>query len=325
MNQFGSMLNSSRVDSTTPFGTTTWTRPDTPDGTWTVNQQLDPGQQQLYDQDMRIRAGQGGIAEGMLGNVADVYNNPVNFAGQLPQFQGINGPQYMGPTSAPKWNTAYDTRDKAEQAYFNRSLRYMYPDWQNRENSLHDRLTAQGFNVSDAAYGDQLATLSNQRDKAMADARDASIQFGGQEATGELNRGIMANQNQADLANNWFRNQLAGAQFGQSEQNRALQWALQNIGVQQQDRARTLNELNAFRTGNQIQTPGMSPQFSTPNLQGIDQLGLATQNYQNQLGAWNAQQASGDNFMSGLMGMAGMALGGPAGSAGAQLMTKMFS
>jgi hypothetical protein len=183
----------------------------------------------------------------------------------------------------------------------------MYPDWQNRENSLHERLTSQGFNVSDAAYGDQMAGLSNQRDKALADARDAAIQFGGQEATGELNRGIMANQNQAQLADRWFNNQ-------QSEQNRALQWALQNIGVQQQDRARTLNELNAFRTGNQIQTPGMSPQFSTPNLQGIDQLGLATQDYQNRLGAWNSQQASGDNFMSGLMGLGGMMLGGPMGA-----------
>lgn len=314
MNQFGSMLNASRVDSTTPYGTTSWTRPSTPDGTWQVNQQLDPAQQYLYDQDLRVRAGQGGIAEGMLGNVADVYSNPVNFSGQLPGYQQIYGPGYMGPTSTPGWNTAYDSRDKAEEAIYRRNLRYMQPDYAQREKDLQSQLLSQGLNIGDDAYQRAIGEFQAQRDNALAGARDQAIIGGGQEATQELGRGIAANQNQQGWANNWYDAQMRGSQFDQGEQNRALQWALQNIGVQQQDRARTLNEMNAFRTGQQIQTPGLPGQMNTPNLQGVDQIGIAGKSYQDQLGAWNANQASDNNFINGLFGLGSAWLTGGGGN-----------
>lgn len=259
---------------------------------WTAVQQLDPAQQYLYNQDLRIRGGQGNIAEGMLRNVGETYSQPANFAEQLPDYQRVN---YGGPF----YRSNVNSRDDAEQAIYNRQMRFMYPDYQQREKDLQNQLLSQGLNIGDDAYQRGIGEFQAQRDRAMADVRDQAILGGGTEATQELQRGLMT-------AQPWFQNQ-------QSEQNRALQWALQNIGTQQQDRSRLLNEMNAFRTGQQIQTPGLPAQFSTPNLQGIDQLGLANQTYQNQLGSWNANQASNSGLMSGLFGLAGTALGGPLG------------
>ena len=64
-----------------------------------------------------------------------------------------------------------------------------------------------------------------------------------------------------------------------------------------------------MRTGNQVQTPGTPAQFSSPQMQNVDYLGLANQNYQNQLGAWNASQAGQENFISGLFGLGSAGLG----------------
>ena len=81
-----------------------------------------------------------------------------------------------------------------------------------------------------------------------------------------------------------------------------------------------LNELNALRTGSQVTVP----QFSGPTAQGIaapDVLGATGAGYNAQLGAFNAEQAGGNNFMSGLFGLGGATLGA-AGRAGS--VPKLF-
>lgn len=339
INQFRTMLNASRVNTVTPFGTTTWIRPgqsqqvtgrpaesSTPkvqggtstsgepsyessaqEGPWQLIQQLSPEQQRLYEQDLRIREGQGGIAEGMLANVRDTYGRPVNFAGMLPGFEGVGRESWRGPS----YQTDINSRDAAERALYGRATRYLDPQMREQERALHERLLSQGFNINDPAYQKAMDEFARQRERAYADAREAAIVGGGQEATGELQRGLAAEQAR-------FGAGMQGAQFDVAEKQRALQHALQNINLSQQDRARLLNELNAFRTGQQVQLPGLPAQFSTPNLQGIDHLGLANQNYQNQLNAWNYGQAADNMFLSGLMGLAGTALGGPMGGYAAQ-------
>lgn len=326
INQFNTMLGASRVNSQTPWGTQRWIRPDTSQGQapsqgqppppappqyiqgqipmgdsgpmsgqvtnpewekwnqqygggggdgfqgvdnvyggqsqdpWTMVQELSPEQQKLFEQDLRIRQGQGDISEGMLGNVADVYKNPANFASLLP---GYN----------------QNTRDAAERAIYNRQMRYARPEMEEAERSQRERLTAMGFNVNDPGAVKAMDQLSRAQERQRADIRDQAILGGSQEASAELARG--------------------------------LQHALANIGAQSQDRARYLNELNAFRTGQQVQAPGLPGQTSVPGLQGFDQLGLAGQDYQNRLGAVNAQNAAGGNFMSGLFGLGSAALMGP--------------
>lgn len=252
MRQFNTLLNASRVNSTTPFGSTTWSRPEGPDGTWTVNQQLDPQQQQLYNQDMGLRQQQGNVAGQLLNNVSGTYSQPANFASLLPEY-GSNDPGRM----------------RIEDAMYNSKMRFLEPALQQQENRMSDRLVAQGFNVKDAAYNDAMKNVYQQSNLQRQQAGDLAV----------------------------------GA--GQDESKFQLAQAMQRIGLAQGDRARPLNELASLRTGQQINIPGLSGSAPTPNLNNVDLLSTANQNYLAQLGGYNAGQAQSGNFLSGLMGLFG--------------------
>ncbi len=177
-----------------------------------------------------------------------------------------------GQSQAP---LQYDagSRDRAEKALYGRSTRYMDEDYNRRDQQNHERLVSQGFNVSDNGYRNSMDTFNKGRERAYADARDSAVIGGGQEASQELGRGITAGNYNSD------------------------------------QRTRLINQLNSFRTGQQGQLNGAPGQFSSPNLQNVDYLGTANQDYQNRLGQWSAGQGQKDNFMSGLFGLGGAALG----------------
>jgi len=83
-------------------------------------------------------------------------------------------------------------------------------------------------------------------------------------------------------------------------------------GFQQQayNQMQPINVINALRTGSQVQNPNFvnAPQQATTA--GADLLGATNAQYQNQLNAYNAQQAQSGGFLGGLMN-----LGGTLGSA----------
>lgn len=74
-------------------------------------------------------------------------------------------------------------------------------------------------------------------------------------------------------------------------------------------RSQPLNELNALRTGSQVQNPtfGAVPQQQTTA--GANYLGAAQGQYQGDLNAYNAQVGGQNSFMSGLFGLGSAALG----------------
>lgn len=104
--------------------------------------------------------------------------------------------------------------------------------------------------------------------------------------------------------------------FDQRKNDAYSQAALQGIDVgnkartqalQEQEFGRTegLNMLNALRTGNQVQQPNFinTPQQATTA--GADLLGAANSQYQNQVSANNAKNASGAGLLGGLASTAG--------------------
>ena len=103
----------------------------------------------------------------------------------------------------------------------------------------------------------------------------------------------------------------------------------QQIAEAQALQQNPLNMLNAVRSGQQMQVaqqpsvgvsnPGMMQQVAGPDL-----LGAAQNQYSAQLGAVNAANQASGNFMSGLMGMGGSILGGPAGSIAGNAIGGMF-
>lgn len=127
------------------------------------------------------------------------------------------------------------------------------------------------------------------------------------------------------------RNQAAlqGITLGQQQQAQRYAQALsgRQQGIQEQNyfNTRDLNNLNALRTGSQVTNPTFTAVPQQATTAGPDLLGAAQGQYNAQLGAYNAQQAGQSGFMGGLMGLGGAMLGGPTGSAGAQLMAKILS
>ena len=106
--------------------------------------------------------------------------------------------------------------------------------------------------------------------------------------------------------------------FSQGKNDAYLQAGLQSMDIgqrarqqalQEQEFGRTegLNVLNALRSGGQVTQPNFvsTPQQATTA--GADLLGATTQNYQNQIAGYNANQAAGANTTNGLLGLAGTA------------------
>jgi hypothetical protein len=71
-----------------------------------------------------------------------------------------------------------------------------------------------------------------------------------------------------------------------------------------------LNEVNALRTGVQVQSPTF-PGFSGSNVQAPDLLGATNAQYNAQLGATNAKNAQSAGLYGGLAGLGGAFLGSP--------------
>jgi hypothetical protein len=83
-------------------------------------------------------------------------------------------------------------------------------------------------------------------------------------------------------------------------------------GFQQQayNQMQPINVINALRTGTQVANPQFANTPQQATTAGPDLLGATNAQYQNQLNAYNAQQASSGGFLGGLMN-----LGGTLGSA----------
>jgi hypothetical protein len=75
-----------------------------------------------------------------------------------------------------------------------------------------------------------------------------------------------------------------------------------------------INVINALRTGSQVQNPNFANVPNQATTAGPDLLGATNAQYQNQLSAYNAQQAANGGFLGGLMSLGGSALMAPTGT-----------
>lgn len=214
-------------------------------------------------------------------------------------------------------------------------------DYQTR--SLETRLENQGLRPGSEAYNRAMTQLGQQQAGERYNALDASgqeaqrlfnMQMGSRQqafnedtgmgqfanqATGQaFNQGLQAFQfgNQAlgqasalDIARQQANNQALQQQFGMNQQAAQFQNQLrqQAIAEQAQRRGMSLNEMNALLSGQQVSMPQM-PGFNQAQRSETPQiLNAVGQQYDAQLGAYNAQQAG----MNSLLG-AGAQLGASA-------------
>lgn len=152
------------------------------------------------------------------------------------------------------------------------------PQFAKDEEALRTRLLNQGIGQNSEAYNREFDRFNQSKN----DARMQAVLAGGTESD---------------------------RLFNQSLQSR-------NQGIKEYDTQRNapLNEYIGLTSGTQVQ----NPQFSSSNYQGsapVDYAGMINQNYQNQMGQYNAKVGSNNATQSSVLGLGGSLLGA-AGSAG---------
>lgn len=137
--------------------------------------------------------------------------------------------------------------------------------------------------------------------------------------TEEALRTRLANQGIAAGTEAWG-NEMRG--FNEAKNDAYIQAALQGMNIGQQARqqalqeqaylrAEPLNTLNAVRTGAQVTNPTFSNVPQQATTQGPDIMGATQNQYNAQMGQYNAGQAANAGMLGGLFSLGGAALGSP--------------
>lgn len=118
-------------------------------------------------------------------------------------------------------------------------------------------------------------------------------------------------------AKNDARNQaiLQGANYGGNLQDQALQRRNQGINEYTTQRNAPLNEYIGLTSGVQVQNPNVSVNSQQQGAAPVDYANLINQQYQNQMGQYNAKVGSNNATQGALFGLGGSFLGA-AGAAG---------
>ena len=161
------------------------------------------------------------------------------------------------------------------------------------------KLASTGINPGQSYQDAIMARLSPQLDRENAQLEQQLANRGIAAGTDAYNQAkTLQAQNQNDRLNSAV---VQGMNTG---------LAANQQGFQQQayNQMQPINVINALRTGSQVQNPNFVSTPQQANTAGPDILGATNAQYQNQLNAYNAQQAAGGGFMGGLMSLGGSAI-----------------
>jgi hypothetical protein len=316
-------------------GTYQWTDPtsgkqyDIPQ--FTADQTLSPEQQKLYNIGVQGQTNLARLGRNQSAKLGELLGSPMDLSGapdvNAPNLQtklGDAGPIWGGKglqsgiagdiTNTYGDEGSYaDQRMRVEDALMAR----LNPSLERDRASMEARLSNQGIKLGSAAYdrgADEFTRQSN-------DARLGAILGAGEEqsrlagldldkamfqnaAAGQKFGQKLAQQGAVNAAQGQrFGQGLAGAQFG----NAARQTGFGNdrllrgdyLSEQYANRNQPINEISALLGGGQVTQPNFV-NTPTPQMPTTDVAGLINQNYNQQLGAFQMNQAN--NPMNGIMG-----------------------
>ncbi len=272
-------LFANRPNQYSPWGATTWTQdqirdPATGEMTtaWNQTTSLTPELQDILNKQIAIQGGRTDIAGGLTGRIGSEFLTPMDWSGLNPMGQ-VPTAQYTLPEG--DIGSAYETRQRAEDAMWQQAQSRLEPQQQAQREALELRMRNQGLRPGDAAWESQMQNLGQQHTDQTNQALWSSVGEGRQEAGQMWNQLMGQNQNlfnQALQANaqNWQQS-LAGSQY-------ANQIRQQQIAEAMQKRGFNLNEINALLSGQQVGMPSM-PNFSQAGAaEPGDYMGAAAQN-----------------------------------------------
>lgn len=311
---------------------------------WTQNTTLNPEDQKLLDQQRALQQQQQGIGVGMLDRAAGSLAQKVDY-GSAPAITGYNqsslaqvNPSSVNKNLGPQGTVdlsgqqKLDPRFGAVQQVQDAMMSRTAPLRQQQREAEIQRMRNQGLTEDSEAFQRNLARL----DQGDTDAQNQAL-LGATSAYGDIfNRGLasnaqdysqqmgvagLTNQNRDTKFNQNAQVQqmlaaLRGQQFG--EQGAAAQLSGQQrqqyIAEQEAQRQSPINDYMKLVNGINPSMPQMPSFMGGTGYSAANLYGAGKDQYAAASDAYNAQQAQSGNMMSGLMGLGGAVLGGPATS-----------
>lgn len=312
-----------RPNQYTPFGSTTWEPSATVDPAtgqnvtrWNQNTTLTPETQAALDSQMRLQQGRSQLGESMMTRAQNEYGTEMDWS-KMPEGGGTVQPGQLQTSldfsGAPGVSSGADTRNRAEDAIYQRASSRLDPRFQQQEGDIRAKLYNQGLREGDSAWQREMDNFGRTKEDAYQTAMNEAIMGGGQEASREFGmdttRRNMMTGEMTQQAN--FGNAAQGQQLGQNIQAGAYntQQRQQAITEEMQRRGFSLNEINALISGQQVGMPGMPSFTNAAASQGVQSLNAAQMTGQANLDAFNAEQAAMQGMMSGVGSMAGGFMG----------------
>ena len=265
------------------------------DGDWTQTQTLNPQDQALLDQYRQFQGKQQTVGAGLLDKAQGSLGREVDY-GATPTPQGID---------MSKMDTL-DAGFGAVEGVRDAMMGRMAPQRAQQRQSEIQRLKNQGLTEDSDAFQRAMTRL----DQGDTDANQQAL-LGATSAYGDIfNRGLQKNNQN----------------FGQQDAASRLAGLLrqQNLSEQETQRQSPLNDYMKLVQGTDPSAPQMPSFMGGTGYNAADMTGAAQSQYQAQMDAFNADQAQKGGMMSGLFGLGGAMLGGPAGSFGGKLAGKLF-
>lgn len=282
--------------------------------TWQQNTQLNPQLQGALDDQFSVQGARSDLALQGMDSVRGTMGAPVDFSGttglrQLPQQTGaINLRQTLAQNGYGAMPSVGDTRQRAEDALYQRMTRRLDPQFERDQGRLETQLANQGLARGTEAWNNAARDFNNTREDAYSRAMLESIAGGGQEAQRDFDMGLrgrtqLANEatTQSNLDNQQFQQGINLSEASGRQRQQQIAEILQQRGI-------PLNEVTALLGGQQVGMPSM-PSFSTAASGAAPQLlQAAGMDRQAQLDRYNAEQSQWGSAMNGLFGLGSSAI-----------------
>ena len=223
---------------------------------------------------------------GMGGAIGQYNNLNQNLAGLGSQYQGLQGQLSMDDVKR--------AQEQGQNAAYASQAQYLDPQFSQQQESLQAKLAAQGLAPGSQAYSNAMLNFGNERQRAYSNAQNQAIMTGSQLGAQNLQNQISGINTQAGLL---------GQQAGLSQQAGA------NIG-QEAGLYGNIAGLGQVPYSQLSQIASMIPGYAGTGQAATnpaDIMGAMNNQYQGQLGAYNAKQQSANATTSSLAGLAGVA------------------
>jgi hypothetical protein len=285
---------------------------------FTSNHTLSPQGQAIQTQTDATRLNLATMANSQSSRLGSLLSNPFNASSGAP-FGGtyewlansarpIDSFEGGGPITrsyGPEDDFSSD-RQRVEDALMSR----MNPQLARERGNIEQRLADQGIRYGSQAYQSAMDDYNRQA----TDTRFGAIGQAGQEqqrmmdmaqAQAAFQNAAQGQQFQQNAAQAAFTNAGRAQMLGQEKDiyNAAQNMRGQYMQEQYQARNQPINEITALMGGSQVQQPNFNAGNLGGNIPTTDYAGIMNQNFQNQMGVYNAQNANWQTLMGGAAGL----------------------